>query len=736
MVHADTESRGRAVWLRAFALTVVVAVLATVAHQFDLRWALSGVCGALATVAVVVGVRRHRPPSTSPWWFVVGALSSFTIAVFVFRFGTLDASDVCRVVGYSVLGVGLVVWLTALRRRDDVDPLLDGVLVSMSVMLLTWVVVLSPILARTESTLSTVQSLYPAIDAAMVSLVVYLSTSARGVNRSLRWMTYGFMLFFVGDMANALIGGAVLDVTPVIRTVGYSAGILAVGAAALDRSMVHISPMPLAAPGRSPERGALFVIVLVTCSVFPVVLTAANHADLVIRSILLSLVLIGTFTRGERALRAVKAAKDRARYDASHDALTGLLNRSVLPDVAAHVGASPAPVTVLFVDLDNFKFVNDSYGHAVGDELIREVASRILTVVGSHDDVIRYAGDEFVVTTDLERGRIDDLAHRLMDAIARPFTSSAATFNVTATIGVSTAEFVTDVADLTALIADADTAMYYAKARGPNRVAFFDAPLRELSTATTRTATALRGARARGELEVHYQPIVATGTRRTVVYEALVRWRRDGELITPDHFVPIAESIDLIGEIGEFVLDRAVGDLASLQAIGGADVTMSVNVSAVQLRDPSLPDMVRDILSRHGVHGSELSLEVTETALLGDAESADSVVRRLKEQDILIVLDDFGVGFSSLSRLHRLPIDVVKIDKSFVADTEQGTAAGTLLAAIGAMLDTLGILSVAEGVETEKQLAVVEQVGCRFAQGYLFGRPQPLDYWSTVSAVR
>ncbi|MGU3435788.1 putative bifunctional diguanylate cyclase/phosphodiesterase [Actinomycetes bacterium M1A6_2h] len=721
------------IWPRLAALVAIVAALAVVADALDGRWVLSAACGAAAVVCIVVGVRRHHPPTAAPWWFVGAALASFTVAVLVYRYGTVDASDVCRVVGYCVLGVGLIAWLTAYRRREDVDPLVDGVLVSMSVMLLTWVVVLSPILARADSSLSTAQSLYPAFDVALATLVAYLAMSTPGENRSLQWMLSGFVLFFLADMANSAISGGVLDVPLAVRTAGYSAGALALGAAALDRSMVNISPMPIAPPPRTPERGALAVIVLVTCSVFPVVYTAANRADLIVRSVLLSLIVIGTFMRGERALRAVKAAKDRARYEADHDALTGLLGRSALVDVACRSSRASTPVTVLFVDLDNFKFVNDSYGHSVGDELIREVASRILVAVGPDDDVIRYAGDEFVVTTDVDRARAGELAQRLVESIARPFSSSIATFSVTATVGVSTVDSIADAAELTALIADADTAMYHAKSLGPNSVSFFDEPLRALSTAATATATALRGACARGEFEVFYQPIVATGSRRTVVYEALVRWRRGGEVTTPDEFVPIAESIDLIGEIGEFVLDRSMADLAALQTAGGPDITMSVNVSAIQLRDRSLPNVVRDILSRHGVPGSSLSLEVTESALLGDFDSAHSVIRQLKDLGVLIVLDDFGVGFSSLSRLQRLPIDVVKIDKSFVADVERGESATTLLLAIGAMLDAMGILSVAEGVETEEQLRVVERVGCRFAQGFLFSRAYPLEHWVTSS---
>jgi diguanylate cyclase (GGDEF)-like protein len=702
------------IWPRLAALVAIVAALAVASDEFDARWVLTAVCGTLAVAGVAAGVRRNHPATAAPWWFIGAALASFTVAVLVYRFSTLDASDACRVIGYCVLGVGLIVWLTAYRPREDVDPLVDGVLVAMSVMLLTWVLVLSPILARTDSALSTAQSLYPVFDVALATLVAYLAMSTPGANRSLQWLMSGFVLFFVGDMANSFIGGGVLDVPPAVRTAAYSAGALALGGAALDRSMVNISPMPIATPAQTPERGALAVIVLVTCSVFPVVYTAANRADLIVRSVLLSLIVIGTFMRGERALRAVKAAKDRARYEADHDALTGLLGRSALVDVARRASRSGAPVTVLFVDLDNFKFVNDSYGHTVGDELIREVAARILVAVGPDDDVVRYAGDEFVVITGVDRDRAGDVARRLIDAIARPFSSTVATFAVTATVGISTADSIADAAELTTLIADADTAMYHAKSRGPNSVAFFDEPLRALS------------------FEVYYQPIVATRSRRTVVYEALVRWRRGDDVVTPDKFVPIAESIDLIGEIGEFVLDRSVRDLAALQAAGGADITMSVNVSAIQLRDRSFPTMVRDTLARHGVPGSALALEVTESALLGDFDEAHSVIRRLKEQGVLIVLDDFGVGFSSLSRLQRLPIDVVKIDKSFIADVERGQSATTLLQAIAAMLDAMGILSVAEGVETEEQLRVVESVGCPFAQGFLFSRAYPLDHWVTA----
>lgn len=282
-------------------------------------------------------------------------------------------------------------------------------------------------------------------------------------------------------------------------------------------------------------------------------------------------------------------------------------------------------------------------------------------------------------------------------------------------------------------IREADTAMYHAKSLGASRYAFFDESLRARATSAIETATALRGAIRRGELEVYYQPIVATKSRKTVVYEALVRWNWQGRVRTPNEFIPIAESTNLIEEIGEWVLRTAISDLVTLRA-NGQDVTMSVNVSPMQLRDDSLPGIVQRVLDTFGVAGADLALEITESVLIDDVGAAKTVLDRLAAMGVLIVLDDFGIGYSSLNRLRKMPIALLKIDKSFVHEIGVSDSDVQLIRAITAMASALSVTTVAEGVETEEQAAIIEQLDCRFAQGYLYGRPAPIAHWLLESA--
>jgi predicted signal transduction protein with EAL and GGDEF domain len=371
--------------------------------------------------------------------------------------------------------------------------------------------------------------------------------------------------------------------------------------------------------------------------------------------------------------------------------------------------------------------VNDSYGHRVGDELIVAAARRIRAAVGAADTVVRYAGDEFVVLTRRDRSGSELLARRIIERLSEPFPLSAATAYVSASVGIADAERLHDA------IREADTAMYHAKSLGASRYAFFDESLRARATSAIETATALRGAIRRGELEVYYQPIVATKSRKTVVYEALVRWNWQGRVRTPNEFIPIAESTNLIEEIGEWVLRTAISDLVTLRA-NGQDVTMSVNVSPMQLRDDSLPGIVQRVLDTFGVAGADLALEITESVLIDDIGAAKTVLDRLAAMGVLIVLDDFGIGYSSLNRLRKMPIALLKIDKSFVHEIGVSDSDVQLIRAITAMASALSVTTVAEGVETEEQAAIIEQLDCRFAQGYLYGRPAPIAHWLLESA--
>ncbi|KAA0924331.1 MULTISPECIES: EAL domain-containing protein [unclassified Rhodococcus (in: high G+C Gram-positive bacteria)] len=724
--------------VRTVGLGAVVVVAGTVFVLGD-----AGVrAGVLATVAVgsvlaiSAAIRRYRPDDSRCWWALFGASVLFMFGVSLRSDPTaLNHSfpllpDLFTLTGYALVGYALSRWIRDRRSIDDITPLVDAGLIFLGTLFLSWLLFISPALGSPRSSASTVfNGLYPAIDAALITLTTYLLFSSKPRTPALQWALVALVATLVGDISYAF--AATTDDAPSSGLLDgiYLFAYLALAMAALDPSMRTVSQRQTPAPAHSSRRVVFVVTLLVVCATVPLLGSAVSTGDLIVRSLLLASILVGAFLRGERALTRVQVGEEHAKYLAAHDLLTGLPNRTMLDEEFTRLERTQTPgrTCVLFVDLDNFKMVNDSYGHRVGDELIVAAARRIRAAVGAADTVVRYAGDEFVVLTRRDRGGAEALARRIIDRTNEPFPLSAATAYVTASVGIADADRLHDA------IREADTAMYHAKSLGAARYAFFDESLRARATSAIETATALRGAIRRGELEVYYQPIIETTSRTTVVYEALLRWNWQGRVRTPNEFIPIAESTNLIKEIGEWVLRTAMSDLVTLRS-NGQDVTMSVNVSPMQLRDDSLPVIVARLLDTYGLDGADLALEITESVLIDDMGTAKSVLDRLAAMGVLIVLDDFGIGYSSLSRLRAMPIALLKIDKSFVHQIGTSESDTQLIRAIVAMASALPVATVAEGVETEEQAAIIEALECRFAQGFLFGRPAPVAHWLLESA--
>lgn len=719
-------------------LVVALAVVTSAAYftgDSGIRSALLGAGTLTSVVAVYVGIRRYRPADATSWWLLFAASIVFLVGVGTrgdpvsMDSGVNIVPDLFTLTGYALIGIALTRWIRERHSIDDLTPLIDAALIAVGTLFLAWVLFVSPQLGGASSPATAIfNGLYPAIDAGMIALTTYLFFSSEARNRSIRWLFVALVSVLVGDIAYAVALQQATTPSDGLLTGIYLIAYGALALAALDPSMASMSHQQAAAPMHSRRRVVVVIALLTVCAGVPLVGTAASTADTIVRSLLLAVILIGTFLRGERAVTRIKRSEDRATYRAAHDLLTGLPNRTMLESEYARVEQSTSEgiMCVLFVDLDDFKMVNDSYGHRVGDEMIVGAADRLRRSVGTNDAVLRYAGDEFIVVSRRSKDDACSLAASIIENMNNPFQLSAAIAYVSASIGIARAE--SSRSELDDLIREADTAMYHAKSQGSSRYSFFDESLRLRATSAVETATALRGAVRRGELEVYYQPIVATKSRRTVVYEALVRWNRGGRVLAPAEFVPIAESTNLIKEIGEWVLATAAADLVTLRE-HGQNVTMSVNVSPVQLRDDTLPGFVADILAANGLAGSDLGLEVTEGALIDDTVFAGRILEELSATGILIVLDDFGMGYSSLSRLRQMPIALLKIDKSFVAEIGTTPAATSLVTAIMAMARALPVSTVAEGVETEVQALALENLECRFAQGYLYGRPAPLAHW-------
>jgi diguanylate cyclase (GGDEF)-like protein/PAS domain S-box-containing protein len=416
-------------------------------------------------------------------------------------------------------------------------------------------------------------------------------------------------------------------------------------------------------------------------------------------------------------------------HDATHDRLTGLPNRSLLWEALQDQLDRPEPaVAVLFVDLDDFKFVNDSFGHETGDELLLAVAARLTDAVRPHDLVTRFGGDEFVVVcADVhDAGQAERIARRLVDALGPAFTIAGREINVSASMGLvlSTETGL----DPETVLRDADTALYQAKASGKARWALFDERVRQGVTTRLAMANALRRAIEGDQLTVHYQPIVDQLTGRAVGVEALSRWY-DPEFghVSPAIFVALAEEMGIIDRLGEWVLRASCRQFARWQKELGdlAPAYLSVNLSARQLAGPGMVETVMQTLEVNRLAPRRLCLELTETVFMDEIEGAVGQLRDLCSLGVRLAMDDFGTGYSSLSSLRRFPGEFLKIDRSFVAGLKTDPTAPAIVAAVVSLSEALGLSPIAEGVEAEDDARLLQTLGCRFAQGYLFARPMP-----------
>ncbi|MGE5505038.1 MAG: putative bifunctional diguanylate cyclase/phosphodiesterase [Actinomycetota bacterium] len=423
-----------------------------------------------------------------------------------------------------------------------------------------------------------------------------------------------------------------------------------------------------------------------------------------------------------------RSYEERLLRQANYDELTGLPNRVLMLDRLAQAIAvahrAQAQTALFYIDLDRFKNVNDSLGHAVGDTLLKEAAARLSACVREGDTLARMGGDEFVLILPA----IDDstLAHavaeRVVDSFARPFQLAGQEHFVTASIGITL--FPGDGTDGQVLLRNADLAMYRAKEMGRNGFHFFTPEINRRMQERLALESRLRGAVGRGEMVLHVQPIVSMATRKAVGFEALVRWNQpDNGLTMPAAFIPVAEDVGLIGTIGDWVLTTAVRQARETFDCEGNDLRIAVNVSPRQLQVPGFGSRVRALLDHYQVPPRCLELEITESVLMDDTPEVAANLAKICNLGVRLSIDDFGTGYSSLGYLQRYPFDTLKIDRSFVQTAGQTANAARLVETILAMAHGMGLEVIAEGVETEEQYAFLAARGCDLGQGWLFGRP-------------
>jgi len=426
-----------------------------------------------------------------------------------------------------------------------------------------------------------------------------------------------------------------------------------------------------------------------------------------------------------------KQTEERIRQLAYFDQLTGLANRSLLNDLSnaaislAHRNGDQ--LAVMFLDLDNFKNINDSLGHSVGDQLLIDVTKRLKAMLREEDILARLGGDEFIlVLPETKEEGAREVASKMIKTMARPFQIEK--YELVTTISVGIAIYPSDGKDLETLLKNADAAMYRVKQATRNDYCFFTREMQARSVRSLELLNALCRALERNELQLYYQPQIALQDERLIGAEALLRWQSpELGIISPAEFIPIAEESGLILSIGEWVIRTAVRQSKAWEDAGLPAVVIAVNLSAVQFRHPNLPDMVSTILDEAGLPAANLELELTEATTVDDPQSAIAVMDKLHERDIRMSIDDFGTGYSSLSYLKKFNVHKLKIDQSFIRDISMDADDRAIVTAVINMANSLGIHTIAEGVETASQLKFLREHGCDEVQGYYFSKPLSTD---------
>jgi diguanylate cyclase (GGDEF)-like protein len=437
-------------------------------------------------------------------------------------------------------------------------------------------------------------------------------------------------------------------------------------------------------------------------------------------------------SRVEQRTADLEQANDALRHAAFHDPLTGLANRALFTDRVEHGLALHArelrPLAVVFCDLDDFKMVNDSFGHAVGDTVLAEVARRLQSCVRGGDTLARLGGDEFAILVEGDVDGVHALARRIIAAVSPPVVAGRSSAPTAVSVGIAVVDGSAPTPDAPQLLARADLAMYAAKSAGRNRCVEWDAEIHALDADAALLRSDLANAVTSGEIGVAYQPICSLSSGEVVQVEALARWERRGHgSVPPATFIPVAVDTGLLAPLSDTVLETALRDLPALAAQHDNDrLEVAVNLAPEQLIDRTLVERIVRLLAASGIEPSRLTLEITEERLVLDPEGiALSNLHALRAAGIALALDDFGTGYSGLSALHALPLTSVKIDRVFVADPDPERRR-QFLRAIITLTRCLGLVAVAEGIETEEDLDVVHALGCDHAQGYLLGRPSLL----------
>ncbi len=695
--------------------------------------------GALAAWRVLIGAGLTAWAATRVWWVVRDVAdplsgpgrSGFLILPAAVFAGLLCATSVLPRPARISLG------------RDRVVLVIDSILVTGSLVALVWSLVPLRVVDEVTRTPWTtgVAAAYPVADLLLTVMAVLLliTRPAWQPGRApLGLVAAGMLAFGASDLVRLLQLSAALP-TPV-ESAGHLLGPALLGLAALS------NPGPLAPPDSSQAEADWTHLLLpylpVIASGVVIVVRTGSGAQLTAYEAFYGWLGLGlvvarqmlTIAENSVLLARVSEGRQRLRHQAYHDSLTGLANRALFRE---RLGAAleayrlwGQPVALIFADLDDFKLINDSYGHAAGDRLLRAIGERLAGCTGRGDLVARLGGDEFAVLLDHHAPDAEPIAERILAVLREPFLVDGRTIVVSASVGLVQPEPGDQELSADSLLRRADAAMYASKRRGKNALARYTGaadggPHADLPHLLLR---ALSGNPAEYGFQVHYQPIVRLSDGAVVAVEALARWTDPiAGPVDPDVFVTVAERTGLVAAVDDFVLDRACADMAALAHAYGHPVDVHVNVSAARLAQPGLTATVVAALERWGIPPQRLIVEITETRRIPDMPRAAASADELRAHGVRIALDDFGSGWNALAQLHSLPVDIVKLDSSLTDVDVAPERARALCRSVVTICADLDILVVAEGIETPERAAALTGLGCDLGQGYLYGQPRPVQ---------
>ena len=736
--------RPRAVRISRWDAYLAVALGLAVLHATSVFGdAPLAVLALVTPLAIVLAIRTYRPAPSDPWvllvmagvaWGVAGAIRAAVGATADLTADRHLLPDVFALAGYALFAAGLLRMLraqgTVTRSRSLV---LDGAILTMSTMLVLWVALIAPVLFNVDAAPIAKLSIlvYPPISALLVSIAARLAFGTATRGRSQRLLLAGMLAMLVGDVAfvlleTELVGGF----PPRLLEAPYAIAYALIGSAALHPSMLDTVRRKAVGAPRTERRLLLIAIALMTPAIALFVWSPRSLLERTVVGGLAVALATTAIIRVVLAARSQAAVEHRLARRATSDELTGLANRTAMHEIVNQqlddARAGGDTLALLFIDLDRFKLVNDTYGHAVGDELLLAAADRLRTTVGSSDTVARLSGDEFLVSMPRTTARqAKAMASMICDVFSQPFELMGTAW-VTASIGIVVADGDFGDVDATSLIRDADTAMYVAKGAGRAGYAMFEGSMRAQSERQLELYNGLHLALEREEFDVHYQCIVNGSSGAVDGVEALVRWNSPTGPIPPDQWISLAEDSHLISAIGEMVLLRACDQVARWRRLPGcSDLTLSVNVSARQLVDVDMVEIVADALDGAGLDPDALWLEITESVMMTDTLDTLAALAGLRGLGVHLSVDDFGTGYSSLSYLQRYPVEQVKIDRQFVQGMCSQSEDAAVVSAIIGIADALGLSIVAEGVESEGQAETLGELGCELLQGFLYSRPVP-----------